>query len=361
MASLDRDEFRRTVLFAQGISVRLTLDDPLIGVRIPLPEVVWYEPAEVARQRNIGARIGWRVGGEAVSEPVTHCLSRFVRLADASDEQIVAFARTWGVLGMCMCHHGSGLHLGCNGLTEEERWWVKDWSVQLKWLRGNSVGLDDPLGYRDGKVVLPKYRLPHWEPIDAWRYYARAYRALWNIAIDLRTGTAPPPEVWRDAYTYPAPEGQTLKIEQLADPATWDNARVWPDLSHPNFNPAPELRRYHFTNLVSKQLHVARVMPWLAWEEDDPEVVLALDVLPSVAGEGAEPWPGPRSFSVLTWQLAAVVTEPTGAYRCANCGTPFVPNQKPRSDHPPYCDDEDCRRARTRQRVRRSRAKRRST
>lgn len=319
----------------------LTVANPLTDVSIPRPEVVWYEPV-TEDLPHVGSRLGWRVGGDHMSPRIDRCLSAFVRLADADDRKIVAFAEKWGSLGLCVCSHGgSDVHLGCRGLGKDERSWSKDGLEQGRWYIDHSANLDDPM----------EARVAHWEPLAAWRFYARAYRALLNLAVDLRVGRASKPEEWRDAYT----RRGNLEWDRLADPMTWENRTFWPKLTNPAFNPSPEERRDQLCALITAQLRAARVQPQMVWKEETPQIVLSLDAVNTLPS-GTEPWPGPRLYSVLACQLAAAVLSSSGVYRCAHCGQPFEANRRARADYPAYCKDEDCQRERTRLRVSRSRS-----
>lgn len=99
-----------------------------------------------------GRELVWYAGGgdRVAAEP--GMLEQFVRLADASDEEIAAYARRWGVLGLCEAHHRP-----MTGLTGP---------FHAK-ARGHS---------RCGFMSVNR------EPIAAWRRLARLVRSVMLLA-----------------------------------------------------------------------------------------------------------------------------------------------------------------------------------
>jgi len=105
-------------------------------------------------------------------------LERFVGLSDATPERILAYARTWGVLGIC--EHG--LPSSHNPGRE-----YNDVSM------ANRIGCDGGIGHAiaDGRWVFR-------EPIDAWHRFAGEARTIALMAAALRGyGLGPNPSPQR--------------------------------------------------------------------------------------------------------------------------------------------------------------------
>ncbi len=304
----------------------LTVANPLRFDRIPVPEAIWYEQGPPGPPR-----IGWRVGGQRFSPRVIPCLRNFTQLADAPDAKIVAFAERWGYLGICQ-HGRPWLHedreINCTPLDSSHRTW-EDPLTQLAWLRRHSGDLDDPYNYRSA----------HWEPIAAWRLYARAMRAILSLAAAIQRGAPTRPQDWRDAHT-----GRELASwESLADEASWDVPASWSDLRSPDFNPQGNERREKLSFLVNGLFRVGNVLPFLAFDDATPRVTLGS--LSYQTQSGAEPWDGPYLFGVLVCQLAAAITSPAGVFNCSWCQQAYAltpEERRPRSDRSHFCSDE-CR------------------
>ncbi len=320
-----RDGYHRGALFPHSEiqPTALTVGNPLGFGRIPVPEAVWYEQGPPGPPR-----IGWRVGGQRYSPPIVRCLRDFTRLADAPDAKIVAFAERWGYLGIC--EHGCPwLHqdrdVDCAPLDQRHRTW-EDPPTQLAWLQRHSADLDHPYLYRSA----------HWEPIVAWRLYARAMGVILSLAAAIQRGAPTRSQDWRDAYT-----GRDIPTwEALADEASWDVPGSWPDLSWSGFNPQGSERREKLSFVVNGLLRVGNVLPFLAFGSTEPRVTLG--AVTSQRPAGAEPWDGPYLFGVLVCQLAAAITSPTGVFNCSWCQRAYAPDRRPRSDRGHYCCDE-CR------------------
>jgi hypothetical protein len=90
-------------------------------------------------------------------------LERFIRLADAGDEQILTYARRWGTLEFC--RHG----LPCGFLAARWPSWHRP--ACPAWTRGSRA---------DGLL---------WSPLAAWRHYARQAAAILRISRSLAQGS----------------------------------------------------------------------------------------------------------------------------------------------------------------------------
>ena len=115
---------------------------------------------------------GWR--GDPLQwttrRPGPHILSDFVRLADGDGPTIRAYARRWGILGIC--EHGlPSSHLGNEDGTPRCR----------------------PLSRRED----PAWRFDGWAPLERWRHFARQARAILDLAASLHADQPGQPEDWQ--------------------------------------------------------------------------------------------------------------------------------------------------------------------
>jgi hypothetical protein len=308
------------------IGMRLEIDASLARARIPVPRV-WREDAPIAR-------LEWTRDAIAESPPLTGCLDSFIRLADASDERIEAFAQRWGILGIC--EHGQpGMHDGCMPLCFNDRFWEAEAEKAAR-------------QWREHVAKQPGY----WEPLSAWRYYARQFGAFLSIVADLKAGedteTADWATIhnvlpvgkrgpdWDALFNYPA---------DLMDPKTWTGPIKFPgrDKFRPN---AVAGQQKLIAQWITYMFRDAALAPRLVWLDEAPRLLLEL-TSPFVKQSRSMPWPWPRNslYSVLVCQLAAAATSDVGAVRCAICKLPTtLPPEKhrPRHDKRFLCSD-DCR------------------
>jgi hypothetical protein len=229
--------------------------------------------------------------------PARGCLSRFVKLADASDEEIAAFAGQWGVLGFCAEHDLPGAHGSC----------------------------------------YPNYKLAvgDWfhDPTDKWRALARRLRAILRVADALLKGQLRSVKDWEALWP-----GMGKRAE---DPHWWTGGEV----------EAQNLVAAAVTSLVAK----SGIAPCVWWHPTKRRYEFGLDLGGSaVPKASAQPrrapfiWPRGSLYPVLIAQLAAAVTGGK-LTRCAweGCREPFDwaaagYRRQPRSNVGAYCSEE-CR------------------
>ena len=98
-------------------------------------------------------------------------LNEFIALQDADDEQIGAYARRWGILGVC--HHGvPASHAAFANAVEWPCWLLRE-----------------------------ETDLYAWEPLERWRYFSRQAGAILNLAARLHTDQPGRPEEWQQVIT----------------------------------------------------------------------------------------------------------------------------------------------------------------
>lgn len=130
------------------------------GLERPLGNSQWALPEEFFID---GADLAWRWESHTTREaapsrrPGPGLLEGFVRLADGSAEDVVAYASRWGPLTLCQC-----------GRPFEHR--PTDGTFKSR------------LGPCDGPEAGDPYGGDHHEPLDAWFRYARKARAILRLA-----------------------------------------------------------------------------------------------------------------------------------------------------------------------------------
>jgi hypothetical protein len=265
----------------------------------------------------------------------------FLPLARAPDGEIIQFARAWGPLGICI--HGMTVsHAGeCQLLRWEDCPWLSDEERPL-----------DP-----DDAAPPEY----WEPLAAWRFYARQFAAILVIASELSKGRMPHAEHVAAAFagprtylgTHAVPSGAAFAPpsakEVLAVAADW--MRYEPQPESLNF---PEGRLDYWWAVVVNTLNQLAQEAGLRFEyrrragESTARMDLAL-------GTGytrlSNPIPGDYPytcvgtlFASLVEQLGAAAQRVDLVMRCVTCDEVFESptGHRPRRDREQYCDE--CRR-----------------
>jgi hypothetical protein len=122
-----------------------------------------------------GERLVWKDATipSQYARPGPGLLERFIELHGAAPPAIRAYARRWGVLGICK-HQLPATHN----------------PEPVPFLSGPMTACR-PLGWREGAP---------WEPLTAWRRYAAQMRALLNIGARLREGQRGRLEDWGVLY-----------------------------------------------------------------------------------------------------------------------------------------------------------------
>ncbi len=316
----------------------LALATPLGEVRSCVPSEVRAGPGRV--EWSIAR--SWWVEGKTAAD----CFWTFLRLAtEEDDEAYVRFAQDFGVLG-----------LGTDGLP------ITDW---------RSAG--------PGPVVAGD-PLWHWEPIEAWRVWARNARALVALSVALKGDRR------IDAARVVQEAGLTIEpmpgtdddepilqclpyVETYADGSRglsnyWLNLNTRLTVRHIVENVGHYLaladQRQSFGGVVGAMwLQYGGLDPLLIWDGDEPGLTLGLSDRRGGEHRGYTPWPldgGRPLFSVLAAHLAAVVCSNQTVNHCHNptCGVPYLAARRGFG----YC--APCRREAEKARKRKSAAKRRA-
>jgi hypothetical protein len=88
---------------------------------------------------------------------------------------------------------------------------------------------------------------------------------------------------------------------------------------------------------------LAGVIPWLSWEENGPQLGLALGrpMVPPGDPLSKYEWHLVTLYGLLVTQLAAAVTSAGEFATCDNCGQTYKPERKPPSNRRHFCGP-DC-------------------
>lgn len=148
------------------------------------------------------------------------------------------------------------------------------------------------------------------EPVQEWYALARNAATLLRIAALRHQGRRVPPEDWRVAFTtglLPISAASAFREFEHAPSSAWHS-----------------LQHAGLPFLVNMWLTAERPSVWLTWPPGAaPTIVLAGDNL----------------LSHLAAQLLAAVCQSEGVAVCSGCGTPYMPDRRPRGDQRHYCKE----------------------
>jgi hypothetical protein len=214
-------------------------------------------------------------------------LAGFVSLGDAPDEELLKFARRWGMLG----HHDLGNYPDLLDRAEEPR----------------------------DHLVAALAGLTQWtrhgrEPMAAWRCWSHHARALLRVSAALREGRVGRPE----------------DVSMLCHPSP--TAYTWPDtaglqpswLRQPDYSPSPHTLRNQrelVEVFVERWIRIGHVRPVLRWTASARAIELF--------GRGL--------MGALAVSLLAAVQGATSLAVCSGCANLYVPDRTPRETQRHFC------------------------
>lgn len=301
-----------------------------------------------------------------------NCLAEFIRLSNASDEQIFQFAKKWGVLGIYADHCIYTWHFD---LAEHVAKRIEDMErLEQIFKKIDLKPTDQPLldkiteslAYlRSCKDCAPKGIIMqertegYYESTDVYRTYARQFRAILCISADIHNSVEAKREEWSAAFRYSKPEIFAWKETDLLQSSTEfkDNRPLAPHI---------DMQREMIGGIVTALFYETDIFPCLVWNTDQPEVRFrgtedafgwhTLNTYDYLRGGGHferefRTKPG-NLFPTLVLQLAAVLVTAQGVYRCDICGEPAtVIDRRPRADRQRFCSD-NCREEANRRKMR---------
>jgi hypothetical protein len=216
---------------------------------------------------------------EVTPEP-TECLREFVRLAGATSEAVLKFARKWGALGIC--RHGYPF---THTSRQNESW------------RG-PAGSGRGCGPMQPPIASGIRGM--WEPVEAWYHYASEALEMLTAMVYLGQGELASSESFRVS---PQRDGKasTLFADHLRN------------------------QQFILTGKLTHWLDLSGLQPRAVWWPHAPVPHVQISAL--------------GIFAILAVQLAAALTSPLGLYLCDECQYPFEPpnGRRPRRDKRRYC------------------------
>jgi hypothetical protein len=247
----------------------------------------------------------WVPAGEKSRVTFRHAkpgmLADFIRLHDASGEKILAYARRWGVLGICShglpCSHNQypyGLHDGIQPC--------------LPILASHCpFPVDEP-------PAGPGFWLS--EPLEAWRAWSRKAQSLMNIGARLNQGKIARVEDWRSLKDLPDAWG--TEHEPFMEPETKLAEAAVATLAN---------ARAELGNELDGWISIGQVRPRISWQNDRAR--FSLDAVSS----------GPNLFGLLALNIAvAIASGDSGLAVCSNCGNSYLPSRRPDPNRRNFCE-----------------------
>lgn len=279
-------------------------------------------------------RLEWRpeMAREVTRDP--SWLPAFVKLAEAEPADIEEFARHRGVLGV-NGHGGIGVRQHAPLLTPSDWHWVENNEQRVP----------------PETVPISGSAIEHfWEPIDAWWFYARHFRAILRMAYALQDGRCPADTDVAEACLTLGSFSKGLGwLFYKGTPSEQRVAQVMASLREDNASSPVELARTVVEGILTDMLHDLNLSVGLDLSGTRPSRLdLRLSSPEEEAGrdEPSTPFLAPESglYTTLVVQLVAAVTSPLGLVRCSWCDNPYArpPERVPRADRRRFCSD-DCR------------------
>lgn len=251
------------------------------------PLRTWVADGNLCWTGGLFARVPKRSFQRPYLRPDVTLLGDFVRLADANDMAIAAFAERFGALYLCKKHRRPSAHAP----GEELKAVVLDYSAPkidinavLQGGFNNRCPLDTQVTEEEGVFYV--------EPLARWRHYAREAKATLKIVSELHRG----------------------RIGSLAD---WDAFHGRPARTLPDLNTA----RAVVMDRVDRWMTEGRVQPSMCWHSDRVEVVFGNGTL----------------FGALAVQLLSSVAKRATFVTCSECAAIYAPRRQPRADRRNYC------------------------
>ena len=261
------------------------LADPDGRLSRPLRTRGWDVPKPIELQDKA---LRWGSGPnpkyERVRLPLAKVLTDFTGLAQADDLRVLKFARRWGPLKLC--EHG-----------------VPHCHPPFYW---PTASIAPPPGDFHQCYVQGTWEGCPWEPVEAWRTWARRAQATLQAAAHLHQRTLPDTATWRivcDTEGMPTGPGWWAPPRRLRD--------GWALLDE----------------MLGFWLKGADVRPMLERPKGKPTITWGSSHAPL--------------FGTIAVQLLLLVTQTAGLAQCSGCGNSYIPRRKPRDQQRSYC--ADCR------------------
>jgi hypothetical protein len=176
----------------------------------------------------------------------------------------------------------------------------------------------------DPRLVLPNFRILSWEPTQAYRHFARMFRAFLSLQSELQAGELGAADDW--AFLYTADAANNFE-EGPAEHSNWRNGRPIRSADTRPTTVAEAAAILHAT--IDELMGYSPVELALASGPDH-------DRTPRITLQG-------NTFGILMYQLAIAVQGGLFAI-CSHCHRTYAPTRKPQRGRDNYC--LGCREAR---------------
>jgi len=248
-------------------------------------------------------------GADWETEVPDDLLLRFASLAEGSDREIVTFARTYGLLGLCVhglpsSHNPPPYPRGARGggFRATIRSFLADDDLDPVWRIQTAIRLLD--SYSDAELVNWCHPADR-EFVEDWRLFAAGAAALLTIAGRLHQDRLPPLSAWEDVYG-----------RSEIDPSRWRTPRK------------VSSERSRLVRVVGEWIRLGNVRPVPTWGHGEPPGI-------DLRGSGL--------FAALARQLAFTIAGGGGFAFCHECSRFFVPARRRSPRRRAFCPD--CREA----------------
>jgi hypothetical protein len=223
-------------------------------------------------------------------EPSPGMLSEFVQLHRKDDQQILAYARSWGVLGLCIhdlpCSHNQYP----NGIENRVRPCLPE--------------LVKPLPKTGSEFRLQ-------ESLQLWRFWSLKAQSLLNIGACANQGKIARLEDWQ-------------VVKDIWDSGLGETA--WEPFMESAENARAELARE-----LDRWISIGQVRPQIGWRNKrGPKAQFSLEAVTS----------GPNLFGLLALNIAVAIAAGDGEKGlaiCSACAQSYIPKRRPDPNRRNYC------------------------
>lgn len=303
---------------------------PLLPIYLNVPPVVTLDQSDLVWDIPLeetgydieikGKRVRESVFRWEHREPTAETLQGFINLD--SDESILAYARKWGVLGLCEHRLPFGHNWGPSLPLYSKKHRAPYETENERYTRGRGPC---GTGYSHASGVNGR------EPLEVWRHFAKQALALLIIAEDLNAGEL------------------TLEDKVQGSDLEWHLATMGMPKAM-----ALSINRFLVSNVVNEWLALGAVRPFLVWEMTNEALNLVKrhnkGVAPNRVREFARPRPAIalatqnpcNLFTVLATQLMFRIGGPNRMGHCAACKQWFEPeagNRGPKRNQRNFCPE----------------------
>jgi len=274
----------------------------------------WIAPGEVRIDgANLLSTMGRRINPDRKTQRAL--LIRFANLKTKSDQEILDFAREWGVLGICEHGRPAG-----HQLTVLGNWTTPEALPEIERAVRNGLGFkiklkkstDLPRPFVEQACECPKQDGWFCEPLQKWRHYAEQMSAILKLAVEFRSGKIGTKEDWEIAMREWLIDNPGCDVYGVDETATG---------------------RSKLAVIITHWLRVNDVRPVFEWSSTDLGIKLRSPALGN--------W---FLLPVLAMQLMLEVSNSLQVAMCSGCNEPFLLDRGQSLHRNSYC--QQCRKRR---------------